>query len=586
MMNKVLKVLTLLCTILLYNFSFAQSDFYDLLANKSYADRSQLFDTVVLKYYKSLPQDEFAKQIQHLKQEAEQHNDHPVSLEVRLGNYEYYDYYGIYYKNNKIKVFEDELRKINKAKYKEYVAILMFELGNNYFGKNHDYTKAFEYYIKVEDALCNFTHEEFPDKKSILVSIANRYYNIGDYVKAKQLLFAADTLPKSWKDLTNYDNKNTIGLIYRHYQQYDSAIYYFEETKKEAVANGSKIWEAIAQGNIGISYYNQGQLAKAIPYLQKDVNECFAYYKTAYDNGMNSLLILANIYLELDSLLKVQHCIVQAEQNIDSTKDPLKHYAAYYSVLAKYNFKKNNYRDAYSYLDSATKYNDSLIQRDDIYKLAQVAHKLEVDKHISKLHQMGSEKALIEHTRNGLIAGIVFIFIITILIINRKRLKHRLKSRNLELQNELAEKELQHAHIQLEAITESISKKNNLLDKSRVEIEKLREKLFEAEQNEANEEMLQQLYSATILTDEEWEEYKQAFEQVYKGFLIRLKEKLPELSPADVRYIVLSKLKMSNKEMAAILGVQPDTIRTYKHRLRKKINLPDGASITDFADSI
>ncbi len=585
-MNKILKVLTLLCTILLYNLSYAQSNFYSLLANKSYAERSQLFDTVVLKYYKSLPEDEFAKQIEYLKQEAEQHNDYPIYLEVWLGNYEYYDHYGIFYKKNKIKVLEEELRRINKAKYKEYVVILMFELGNNYYGKNHNYTKAFEYYIKVEDAVSNFTHKEFPDKKNILVSIANRYYNIGDYIKAKQLLFAADTIPESWKDLTNYDNKNTLGLIYRHYQQYDSAIYYFRKTKKQAIANDSKIWEAIAQGNVGISYYNQGELARAIPYLQIDVKECFAHNKTAYDNGMNSLLILANTYLQLDSLLKVQHCIVQAEQYIDSTKDPLKHYAAYYPVLAKYNFKKNNYRVAYSYLDSATKYNDSLIRRDDIYKLAQVAHKLEVDKHISKLQQINSEKVLIERTRNGLIAGIVFMFIIIILIINRKRLKHRLKSKNLELQKKLAEHELEQANNQLEAITESISKKNNLLDKSRVEIEKLRAQLSEVEQNEVNEEMLQQLFSATILTDEEWEEYKQVFEQVHKGFLIRLKDKLPELSPADTRYIVLSKLKMSNKEMAAILGVQPDTIRTYKHRLRKKINLPDGESITDFADSI
>lgn len=585
-MNKTIKVLLVLCTLLLHNLSYAQRDFYDLLAGKSYPERSQLFDTVVLKYYKSLPQDEFSVQIELLRKQAKQHNDYPVSLEVMLGNYQYYDHYGIQHEDKKIQIFEDELKKINKTKYKEYVVILMFELGNNYFGKNHDYTKAFEYYIKVEDALSRFTPKEFPDKKCLLVSIANRYYNIGDYVKAKQLLFSADKLPKSWINLTNYDNKNTLGLIYRQYQQYDSAIYYFEATKREAIANNSKIWEAIAIGNIGISYYNQGELVKAIPYLKKDVKECFAYYRTAYDNGMHSLMILADIYLKLDSLAVVEQNIAQAKQYIDSTKDPLKHYAAYYPILARYNFKTDNYKAAYSYLDSGRKYNDSLIRRDDIYKLAQVAHKLEVDKHISQLQQLGAEKTLIERTRNGLITGIAFVFVIIILIINRNRLKHRLKSRNLELQNRLAEQELQQAHLQLETITDGISKKNNLIERSRIEIERLREQLSEVEQKELDSDMLQQLYSATILTDEEWEEYKQVFEQVHKGYLVRLKDKLPDLSPADIRYIVLSKLKMSNKEMAAILGVQPDTIRTYKHRLRKKINLPEGASITDFADSI
>lgn len=586
MIEKATKVLLLICLLFIGKVGAAQSDFYGILTDKSYADRSLLFDTVVLKALKRLPKDSFDKEIDALQQQAKAAKNYPVLLEAILGKYEYYDLHGINCTDEKVSIYENELKKIDRVKYKEYTAILMFELGNNYSGKLHDYGKAFTYYINAEDIISSLDYKRFPDKKRLLISIANRYYNIGDYTKAKQLLFQAYTLPIVSGDVVMYSNKNTLGLIYRQYKNYDSAIYFFEETARDAHDDGYFVWEAIAIGNIGICYYNQHKYKEAIPYLLKDVNVCLSYNETAYDNGMNSLLILGDSYLHLDSISRVAWCLQTAQLYIDSTKDKLKHLVLLYPVLAEYNYRLGKYKQAYIYSDSAQYYKDSLISRDDIYKLAQVSHKLEVEKHISVLQQLDAEKELIARTRNAIIIGIVFLFIIITLAINRQRLKTRLHNKELELDKRLAEQQLQNATLRLENITESISKKNSLLEQSKREIESLREQLSAAEQEEADVEILNKLHTATILTDQEWEEYKQIFEQVYKGYLIRLKDKLPELSPADTRYIVLSKLKMSNKEMAAILGVQPDTIRTYKHRLRKKINLSEDASITDFADSI
>ena len=81
-------------------------------------------------------------------------------------------------------------------------------------------------------------------------------------------------------------------------------------------------------------------------------------------------------------------------------------------------------------------------------------------------------------------------------------------------------------------------------------------------------------------------EFKELFEQVHVGFLQRLKEKMPGLTPADTRFLVLTRLKLSNKEMAGILGVQPDSIRTSKYRLRKKFNLDDDSDITALVSEI
>jgi DNA-binding CsgD family transcriptional regulator len=54
-----------------------------------------------------------------------------------------------------------------------------------------------------------------------------------------------------------------------------------------------------------------------------------------------------------------------------------------------------------------------------------------------------------------------------------------------------------------------------------------------------------------------------------------MRVKLPDLTPAETRLLVLTKLKLSNKEMGAMLGIGYDAIKKTRQRLRKKIDLPE-----------
>ena len=154
------------------------------------------------------------------------------------------------------------------------------------------------------------------------------------------------------------------------------------------------------------------------------------------------------------------------------------------------------------------------------------------------------------------------------------------------MDKELYEANLENAKQQLDNFTKRLQEKNALIEKSEGEIERLQTTISESKQEKVDNTIMQQLYSSTILTDDEWEEFKLLFDKVHAGFLHRLKEKMPELSPADTRFLVLTKLKLTNKEMASVLGVQPDTIRSYKHRLRKKFMLGDDTNMQSFVDSI
>jgi DNA-binding CsgD family transcriptional regulator len=104
--------------------------------------------------------------------------------------------------------------------------------------------------------------------------------------------------------------------------------------------------------------------------------------------------------------------------------------------------------------------------------------------------------------------------------------------------------------------------------------------------DEARIENIEHLNKVTILTEDDWTKFKNLFEQVYKGFFIRLKEKLPDLTQSEVRLVCLTKLNLDTKQMAGILGVSFATIRQSRYRMRKKLGLSEEGGIEDIIESI
>jgi DNA-binding CsgD family transcriptional regulator len=131
------------------------------------------------------------------------------------------------------------------------------------------------------------------------------------------------------------------------------------------------------------------------------------------------------------------------------------------------------------------------------------------------------------------------------------------------------------AQQQLKGLTNIIVEKNHLIEQLELE-----------NKNIENNESLIELQNLTILTDEQWNEFKNAFEKVHQGFLNNLKNKIANLTPAETRLLALAKLKLTTKEMASSLGVTTQAIRTAWYRLRTKLNLSNEISLEEFVETI
>ena len=558
----------------------AQSD-YPGLYHTSYVNRHRLLDSLVEPSARKLGADGYLRQMTFLQEQARNKKDRELQLALDQHIYYFNEGDKQLTADEKIIRLKAMLQKIDREAYPEYASWCLYEMGNNYFGKRHEYNRAFDYYAQAIRLITELSSKNFPDKKGIVVDIANKYYRLGAYDQAKELLQMADTIQHNWESrrLADLNAKNTLGLIFRTNGNFDSAVYFFNAARQLAQQRNDSTWMAITSGNIGICHYLAKNYAAAIPLLYNDIKYSFSPGRHAVDNGMNSLLILADIHIKMDSMERLGKDVALARQYIDSCVDKVKPASMLYPVLGKYLFRLGKFRESAIAYDSANIYKDSLARRDNVYQLARMEHLREVEKYNDEIQKINVEKRMTVLTRNALLAVFVLLTIITLLVIGRQRIRHRMKNNALTAKNALAELQLRDATEKLEHYTLHLQEKNELIERAGEEIEKLQSTIDNQQYFQTNNEVLQKLYSSTILTDEEWNEFKALFEQVHKGYLQWLKDRIPDLTPSDTRFLVLHKLKLSNKEMAGILGIQPDSIRSYKHRLKKRLDLTDDTGL-------
>lgn len=83
-----------------------------------------------------------------------------------------------------------------------------------------------------------------------------------------------------------------------------------------------------------------------------------------------------------------------------------------------------------------------------------------------------------------------------------------------------------------------------------------------------------------------WEDFKIYFEQSDPEFLLTLAKKHPSLSPKDLKYCCYIKMNMSNNDITNLLGINQESVRTHKYRLKKKLTLEKEQDIISYLRSV
>ncbi len=82
-----------------------------------------------------------------------------------------------------------------------------------------------------------------------------------------------------------------------------------------------------------------------------------------------------------------------------------------------------------------------------------------------------------------------------------------------------------------------------------------------------------------------WEDFKMYFENVNPKFVTDLTNKYPTLTAKDLKYCCYLKMNMSNEDIRNILGINQESVRTHKYRLKKKMTLPKHQKLRHYLQS-
>jgi tetratricopeptide (TPR) repeat protein len=83
--------------------------------------------------------------------------------------------------------------------------------------------------------------------------------------------------------------------------------------------------------------------------------------------------------------------------------------------------------------------------------------------------------------------------------------------------------------------------------------------------------------------EDEWSEFQQLFSEIHPRFIKELNALVLEpLGPSEMRLAMLLRLNLSNKEIASVLHISPDSVRVARYRFRKKLPLSKEQNLVHF----
>ncbi|WP_338391221.1 tetratricopeptide repeat protein [Fulvitalea axinellae] len=139
---------------------------------------------------------------------------------------------------------------------------------------------------------------------------------------------------------------------------------------------------------------------------------------------------------------------------------------------------------------------------------------------------------------------------------------------------------LEQNKVELESFTQALLERSREKEMLSEELESLKTTVNEKQELD----VLQELTSAKILTNEDWDEFKEKFITVNPHFFVLIQNKDINLTKSEERLLALEKLKLKTNDIANMLGVSSASIIKSRYRLRKKLELPKDVSLLDFIE--
>lgn len=160
-------------------------------------------------------------------------------------------------------------------------------------------------------------------------------------------------------------------------------------------------------------------------------------------------------------------------------------------------------------------------------------------------------------------------------VLNSKLLKE--EQERLKLEKENTDRELA-------SITLYVQEKNKMMEELQTKMDNLLTN--SSEENRSKILDITRNIRQSISFEKDWDKIKLHFEKVHPEFFTKLSETYPQLTQNELKHCAYIKMNMSNKETANLLGVDHNTVKMSRYRIKKKLELPQEEDLTHFINNI
>jgi hypothetical protein len=166
--------------------------------------------------------------------------------------------------------------------------------------------------------------------------------------------------------------------------------------------------------------------------------------------------------------------------------------------------------------------------------------------------------------RNAIIvAGLLLSGLVIFYLLRRKK--------KTELQKAAAEEKSAFFEKQFRTAAEELQQFRFRVEEHSRRMEELEAALAQKNEGNLNTEKIEALGRQIILTEKDWELFKQNFDAVYPGFFNRLKTQFTGITNAELRMAALLRLNFDIKHIASMLGISANSVHKTKYRLRDRV---------------
>ena len=144
----------------------------------------------------------------------------------------------------------------------------------------------------------------------------------------------------------------------------------------------------------------------------------------------------------------------------------------------------------------------------------------------------------------------------------------------IRIKNEQLRAEFKGKSKELAVSTMSIIKKNELLASIKDKLDVIKD--------ENPVKSVIKVIDESLNKNDDWEFFKEAFNNADSEFLKKVKELHPTLSPNDLKLCAYLRLNLSTKEIAKLLNITSRSVEIKRYRLRKKLNLQHEENLVSY----